>query len=210
MTRLPLALLSTAALTLAAVAQTTSQDSKQHVTVQTQVIGSESSLTPAQKAQLQAKVHQAEAQLQSAFDRVNQAGCPVHLTSASPDARGHLVLAAGKSGDKDRGGIDLEYRNYSGKPIRSIEVAAYLKVKQNKYQLDSTTDVLHLTLHGTSDVSQSEQILESVPLDVFLYGINRVELEKVSYADGTSWTPPRGSYCSIDGGSGMKQIAEAK
>lgn len=209
MSRLPFALLSTAVLALAGVAQTTPQNSA-HFTVHSQTIGSPSTLTSAETAQMQARLDQAESQFQAAMDRANQVGCPVHLTSATPDARGHLLLAAGDSASGNRGGIDVEYRNFSGKPIRSLEVAAYLKVKQNKYQLDSTTDVLHLSLHGTAEVSQSEQIFQSIPLDAFLYGINRVELEKVTYRDGSVWTPPHNASCSIDGPSGMKQIADAR
>jgi hypothetical protein len=137
------------------------------------------------------------------------AACPVQLTSADPASRGRLLLA-GSAESPATGGLDLRFRNRSGKAIQSMDIAAYLKIKRDKYQLDATTAVLHLTLHGTSDVTTTEEVLRMVPLSVFLYGVSHVQLEAVTFADGTVWTPAARVRCGVDGPSAAKLIADAK
>jgi PHD/YefM family antitoxin component YafN of YafNO toxin-antitoxin module len=85
------------------------------------------------KAQFQQK-------LQELTDRMNQVGCPVVLTSAQMTPYLLLLKASPNSSDAPvdlgRGpGIDLGFRNASGKEIHSIALDAEFLAKQSIYDL---------------------------------------------------------------------------
>jgi hypothetical protein len=135
------------------------------------------------------------------------ASCPVQLTSADPVTDAHVLWAAGDRG-KVQGGFWLKFRNQSNRPIASMQVRGELKVKKDKYQLDAETRELILDIDWPVTADPKERITE-VPLPFFLYGITYVELEKITYQDGTVWTAGS-AKCGIDGPSGSKLIRDAK
>src|ERR1700739_190633 len=48
-------------------------------------------------------------------------GCPAHRTAAEPVSRGRLLLA-GSGENPATGGLDLRFRNLSGKAIQSMDI----------------------------------------------------------------------------------------
>ncbi|MBT9331064.1 hypothetical protein [Paracidobacterium acidisoli] len=131
-----------------------------------------------------------------------EAECPVELTAVSPAAQAHLQLT---SPVQSEGGIELSFRNQSGKEIRSMEVGAELKVKRNVYDLDAATVKLDLTVSGTGVVDPANNLMRSLPVDAALFGVGTVTLEEVTFADGSVWTPAGRVACSVRG-NGTQRI----
>lgn len=135
--------------------------------------------------------------------------CPLQLTAASlaPEAT-ILPVSQWSQGD---GGLNLHFRNNSGREIRSASVTAELRVKTSLYALDAKTVALHLTFSGSDNIDKALDQLAHLPLpkDVYSYGVARVTLDQVIFADGGLWTPRAGESCSV-GGSGLPQRIERK
>ena len=137
-----------------------------------------------------------------------QAGCPLSLESASvaPEA-GYLPVTAQNRQD---GALDLHFRNQSGKPIASASITARVSVKTNIYDLDAHTLQLRLTFSGTQDLDKTLDQIQHItlPRHVYLFGVARVDLDQVTYADGSVWTAPaRSNVCQTAGGF-AEQIAK--
>jgi hypothetical protein len=158
--------------------------------------------------QAQAALAQAQAVAQTLAGRLNQAGCPLYLESASvaPKA-GYLPVTAQNRHD---GALDLHFRNQSGKPIASASVTARVNVKTNIYALDAHPLELRLTLSGIQDLDKTlDQIQHIVlPRHVYLFGVAQVTLDQVTFADGSVWTAsPRNNVCRT-GPENAEQIAK--
>jgi hypothetical protein len=163
--------------------------------------------TSPEAPQAQAALAQAQAEAQTLADRMNQAGCPLFLKSASvaPEA-GYLPVTAQNRQD---GALDLHFRNQSGKPIASASITAQVNVKTNIYALDAHPLQLRLTLSGTQDLDKTLDQFQHIvlPPHVYLFGVARVTLDQVTFADGSVWTAsPRNNVCRT-GPMNMEQIA---
>ena len=149
--------------------------------------------SPEQAAKFQAQIQQL---MQRNIDRLSQAGCPLHLTGAEVAAPAGYLPVGQRT--PDDGTLSLHFRDQSGKAIRSASITATVKVKTNIYDLDAHAVPLHLTFSGSGhadrDLDQLTQI--QLPRHYYVFGLAEVSLDRVSYADGTSWTAPRqGNYC---------------
>jgi len=84
----------------------------------------------------------------------------------------------------------------SGKQIRSIGLAAELRAKRNRYDLDATTVDVHLTI---SDLIEQEKadLSRTLVLTVEAFGLEQIRLEQVSYADGSIWLANHKNNCSF-------------
>jgi hypothetical protein len=139
---------------------------------------------------------------------VSQAGCPLYMESASvaPEG-GYLPVTARNAQD---GVLDLRFRNQSGKAIASVAVTARVNVKTNIYALDAHTVELRLTFGGTQnldrDQPQGAQI--GLPPHAYLFGVARVTLDQVTYADGSVWNAPASNNTCRTNGPGIEQIAK--
>jgi hypothetical protein len=121
--------------------------------------------------------------------------CPLFFTNASVAApAGYLPVGNRKP---DEGMLNLQFRNVSGKAIRSASVSATVKVKTNIYALDAHPIVLQLRFSGVDDVDRAlDQMTQiALPRHYYLFGLAQVILDRVTYEDGTSWTAPRKNYC---------------
>jgi hypothetical protein len=141
-------------------------------------------------------------QLQGILNRTAEANCPVVLTSAWLTPRLQLL----KSGDlasgslSDEKGIDLEFRNASGKEIRSIELSARILVKKSIYDLGTLPPVhLHLTAYGTRnlDAAFAELRRLSLPDEIHPALVDSVRLELVTFEDGSVWSPANDQFCGL-------------
>jgi len=125
----------------------------------------------------------------------SQVGCPVELTSASILPKGRLLPV--KNSGSGYGDLQLGFRNVSGKQIRSISVVAELKIKRSVYDLDSTTVDVKFALPGLFSSDKDSTISRTMALTVGAFGFDRVRLEQVEYADGTTWSVNRLVSCSV-------------
>jgi hypothetical protein len=141
-------------------------------------------------------------QLQGILDRTAETNCPVVLTSAWLTPRLQLL----KSGDLASGslsggkGIDLEFRNSSGKEIRSIELSARILVKKSIYDLGTLPPVhLHLTAYGTRNIDSAFAELRrlSLPDEMHPALVDSVRLEQVTFEDGSVWSPATDQFCGL-------------
>lgn len=140
----------------------------------------------------------------------SQAGCPLMMT------RAHLNWPASylpvTSADRvTEPNLALSFQNLSGKPIRSVSVTARILAKRNIYDLDAAAFDLRLTFSGVDAADKAAEQLREIrlPAKMYAYGVTRVSLEQVMFADGSFWmTSPRNN-CSLDvRGSGER--VEAK
>lgn len=142
------------------------------------------------------------------MDRADQPSCPLMLTSAAvaPPA-GVLPVAARTRGD---GVLALHFRNQSGKAIQSAAITARLRVKTNVYALDATPLEMRLAFSGGSDPDKAVDQLTHIPLPshVYLFGVARVTLDQVTFADGSVWSARGSNSCAV-GGPGSLRV-EAK
>jgi len=136
-------------------------------------------------------------ELRKTMDRVNQAICPVVLTSAGLTP---YLMLLNTSRDASGNSLDLEFRNASGKEIRSMEFSARILVKRSIYDLDYLPAIrLSLTASGTRSVDATFAQLRrlSLPEDIHPTLVEGITLEQVTFADGTTWTSRGNQSCSF-------------
>ena len=136
-------------------------------------------------------------QLQGILDRTADANCPVVLTGVWLAPRLQLL----KSGDaSDGNGIDLEFRNASGKEIRSMELSATVLVKKSIYDLGYLPPVhISLTAYGTRNIDSAFDELRRLTLPTQMHPalVDGVRLEQVTFDDGSVWSPKTNQYCGL-------------
>lgn len=143
------------------------------------------------------------ADLDHLLPQATQAGCPVMFTSASITPKGrYLPVSSKKDTGNANGDLNLGFRNMSGKQIQSIGLAAELKVKRNRYDLDATTIDIHLTVAGLVEPNEND-LSRTLALTVNAFGLEQVRLEHVNYTDGSIWTIKNNKgVCSFTGQGG--------
>lgn len=163
--------------------------------------------TQAPDAQVQSKlIEKAKAEAAEQAAPLLQPGCPLFMNAASVAApAGYLPVDQSRP---QEGTLTLRFWNMSGKRIRSASITAKVKVKTNIYALDAHPIALQLTVSDTDDVdlhiNQVRQI--ALPGNYYLFGMAQVSLDRVTYADGTSWTASQHNYCRLNSQS-SEQIA---
>jgi len=157
---------------------------------------------------------QFQQKIQELTDRMNQVGCPVVLTSAQ--MTGYLMLlkdSPGSSGTStnpgDGPGIDLGFRNASGKQIRSIALDAEFLAKRTIYDLQAEKIEIHLTAEGTRNVDNALDHLRHLPLPQRTHPVvlNHLQLEQVTFIDGSVWMPVRDDSCGFSPGVETQIVA---
>jgi hypothetical protein len=132
------------------------------------------------------------------MERAAQANCPVVLTSAWLAPRLQLLKSADASADGN--GLDLEFRNASGKAIRSMELSATILIKKSIYDLGYLPPVhLQLTAFGTRNIDSAVDELRrlTLPSEMHPALVDSVRLEQVTFADGSVWSPKTDQYCGL-------------
>ncbi len=139
--------------------------------------------------------------LDKMMDRISQANCPVVLTSAWLAPRLQLL---GSDETSASNGIDLGFRNASGKEIRSMELSATILVKKSIYDLAYLPPVhLSLTASGTRNIDSAFDELQRLTLPNQMHPalVDSVRLEQVTFDDGSVWSPATSQYCGLKAGS---------
>jgi hypothetical protein len=140
----------------------------------------------------------------------SQAGCPVVLTSARLNwPASYLPVTSAEKVTEPN--LALNFRNSSGKAIRSVTITARFLVKQNVYQLDASGFDLNLTFSGVDAADKATEQLREIrlPEKMYAYGVTRVELEQVTFGDGTFWMAMGRNNCSLNV-TGTAERVEAK
>jgi hypothetical protein len=131
-------------------------------------------------------------QVQGAVDLENmissQSGCPVQILNASFERPAQLMLTS-QTSSATGPTLRLDYRNFSGKQIASAVLTGWIKVKDSPYQLDSVAHPFQLELSQKALLGGGQ----ALKLASNAIGFDRIELSRVVYADGTTWTPERQS-----------------
>jgi hypothetical protein len=124
-------------------------------------------------------------------------GCPITLTSATLTPR--LALLHASSAADSMPSIDLAFQNTSGKSIRSMNLGAELWVKKSVYDLKAERFELRLTASAAvgSDAAFNYLRHLHLPQSPSPSGIARIDLEQVTFADGSLWTAQKASGCGI-------------
>jgi len=173
------------------------------------IIQSGQELTPQQKNAIETAQAKMRAQVREMLGRLNQAGCPLYLESASvaPHA-GYLPVGSRGS---DGGALHLHFRNESGKAIASASITVQLKSKRSIYDLDASVFTMPLTVSGVDVADKAAEQMRSfgLPDKMYLYGAARVTLDQVTFADGSTWTAsPSDNTCHTGPLMGIEQIAK--
>jgi len=135
--------------------------------------------------------------------------CPVTLTSARLNwPAGYLPVTSAEKVTEPN--LALGFRNTSGKAIQSVTITAALLGKKSVYQIDANTVDLRLTF---SDVKEANKAVEQlrdirVPEKMYAYGVTRVSLDQVMFADGTLWMAWPRSGCSLDVRGSAERVAK--
>ncbi|HEX4064717.1 MAG TPA: hypothetical protein VHZ09_01745 [Acidobacteriaceae bacterium] len=130
--------------------------------------------------------------------------CPLKLTSAQlhwPAA----YLPTSSAEKVAEPSLALGFQNASGRAIRSVAITAELKVKKDVYALDATPVAMRLHFAGTEDLSKTLDQLATIPLPqkMHSFGVVRVRLDQVTFADGGLWKAPAGANSCEVGSSGL-------
>jgi hypothetical protein len=140
----------------------------------------------------------------------NQVGCPVVLTGAHLNwpASYLPVTSAEKITEPS---LALGFHNASGKGVRSVTITARFLGKKNVYNLDANAFDLRLTFDSVATANKVEEQMEEiqVPAKMYAYGVTRVSLERVTFADGTFWISwGHGDNCSLDVKGSAERVAK--
>jgi hypothetical protein len=171
----------------------------------------EQTLSPEQAQRLAETAKQLQQRMQQKLAAENQTGCPVVLTSASLSPY-MMLLRANGGGAYDpaaQGGVDLEFRNASGKEIRSMPLQAEFLAKKSIYDLQADKITMFLTVYGTGDVDAAIEHPRHLSLQSPNHpvALNRVTLKQVIFDDGSVWAARQNNACGMSPNS-MLRVAQ--
>jgi hypothetical protein len=118
-----------------------------------------------------------------------QTGCEVNVMKVSFERPARYMPVAANVREGTAPSLTLELKNLSTRKVRSVDLMAYIKVKDSIYDLDSTTREFPIHVTG-SEGSQRLKLVESA------VGFETVAVEQVNFADGTSWKPEHRLACA--------------
>jgi hypothetical protein len=136
-------------------------------------------------------------------------GCPVVLTSARLNwPASYLPVTSAERVTEPN--LALGFENSSGKAIRSATITARFLGKQNIYQLDANAFDLQLTFSGVDAADKAAEQLREIrlPEKMYAYGVTRVTLDQVTFADGTFWMSAGRSSCSLNVKGNAERVAK--
>ncbi len=137
-----------------------------------------------------------------------QNGCPLHIVRASFERPAELML----TGEANRllgPMLGLHYLSFAEQGIDSIELTVWIKVKDSPYQLDSMSSPRSLELFGEAGGGENAEVALSLRLPSNAIGLDRIELARVTFSDGTTWKARAHRDC-VYRYSGSTERAEAR
>jgi hypothetical protein len=90
-----------------------------------------------------------------------------------------------------------------------VSITARFLGKRNIYQLDANAFDLRLTFSGVDAADEAAEQLREIrmPEKMYAYGVTRVSLEQVLFADGTFWTAFGHAGCRLDVTGSAERVA---
>ena len=135
-----------------------------------------------------------------------QRSCPVFVTAASADAPAqYLPTAPPDSLHKSMLTLHLQYQ--SRLEVESVRMTVHVRMKNNKYDLDTTDLEIPVTIHATAGFdSAGEHALQfPLPRNVYFFGVAQASVDSVSFTSGEVWRPQGRQTCGWNG-QGSEQI----
>jgi hypothetical protein len=126
-------------------------------------------------------------------------GCEVAVMKVSFERPARFMPVAGGPQSKAPS-LSVEIGNHSTKKVKSIDLVARMLVKDDIYQLDSTTREYPVHLQSIDGVQRVEMADSAM-------GIESLVLAQVTYVDGSTWKPEHRLAC---GYRGLGSISRAK
>jgi hypothetical protein len=124
--------------------------------------------------------------------------CPVTVTAAQftryPTPQ-PVPAPGATTRDKAYGSLHVEYRNASGKPVRSFDFSAKLAPEKSFRPplLRIPEDLTHFT--QGAPLSANDASHADYPVQANVRDLIWLRLDRVTFADGSSWTPASPSVC---------------
>ena len=139
----------------------------------------------------------------------DQTGCPVVLTQAHLNWPATYMPVTDAEKMKAPN-LALGFQNPSGKAIQSVSITARFTGKSSKYQLDASAFDLHLTFSGTDSADKTAEQMREIrlPDKMYPYGVTRIALDQVTFADGTLWTSAGHTNCAMNVGGSAERIGK--
>jgi hypothetical protein len=166
--------------------------------------------------QIQGKASLPQGKSSSVTNRSSQlmrwkgSACPITFTEAGFSSPNRDIFPVGQR-TPESGSLNLRFHNNSGTDIRSASITASMRVKTNLYDLDARPIEFHLSFSSMEDLDAAMTQLAHIPLPqhVYPYGVSRVKLDQVIFADGTFWTASEHSGCVLNQSRSIEQITPA-
>jgi hypothetical protein len=140
-----------------------------------------------------------QSDLETRNPEIDMRGCEVKVAQASFDRPARLLQVG--SGAWTTPSLSVQLEEESAKAIVAVDLVALLKVKENIYQLDSTTRAFPLHVRSMEG-AQRLQVAESA------VGFDSVLIEQVTYRDGTTWRPAHRHACGYSSSRSIEQVAK--
>jgi hypothetical protein len=115
----------------------------------------------------------------------SQSGCPVHILRADYERPAHLMPVNARATD-DAPIVRLTLSDVV-EPISTVEISVSVKFKKSPYQLD--TELREIDLRIDDALSGPTSVTRTLTLPANTYGLTRLALKRVDFADGSTWKP---------------------
>lgn len=128
------------------------------------------------------------------------AGCEVNIVKVSFERPSRFLLVSSGARASGAPSLSVELANHSTKKVVALDLLARIKVKDSLYQLDSVSREFPVHLTSGEGVQRLDLVKNAV-------GFDSLAIQRVTYADGTSWQPEHRLACTYQG-AGTMQIAK--
>ncbi len=121
-------------------------------------------------------------------------GCRASVMAARLDLPAKYVPVAGRREGKPA--LQFEVRSFADRPVTGMDLVAVIRVKTDRYQLDSVTREVPIHLRGTGLWGgDGKQMRQEYPLREGVVGLVRLDIREMWFADGGMWRPTAQHAC---------------
>lgn len=140
----------------------------------------------------------------SAYKVEPQRSCPVFVTAASVGPAHYLPTALPDSPQKSMLNLHLQYQ--SRLDVESVRLTVHVRMKNNKYDLDTTDLEIPVAIHATAWFDRAGEHALQFPLPkVYFFGVAQVSIDSITFTSGDVWRPQGRQTCGISG-QGSQQV----
>ena len=128
-----------------------------------------------------------------------QRSCPVFVTAASADAPAqYLPTAPTDSLHKSMLTLHLQYQ--SRQDVESVRMTVHVRMKNNKYDLDTTDLEIPVTIHATAwfDRAGEHTLQFPLPRNGYFFGVTQASVDSITFTSGDVWRPHAPETCAMN------------